>query len=421
MTVHQPALRSSSWVRHTSCVIVALGLLLGGCRDARDITAAEGEMAVVVDGNNQFAVDVYGVAAADEGNLFFSPFSIDIALSMLYAGAEGDTETQIADALYVEDEDAWHANLAALSNDLCGEHHRAYSLYSANAVWGQEDVPFLGDFVSLMDETYDAPLEEIDFIGDSGGAKEEINGWVEDETRGHIPELFEGNDINSYTRLVLANAIYFQADWDLAFDDEDTTDQEFTLPTGETVQVSTMVQTEEFGYTETDEVQLLEMPYEDDEISMVVVLPTDPLGLSDLEATLTSAQLDEWIGDATTTEVRVWLPSFEMDYELPLKETLETLGMTDMFEELGADFTGLVAQEDMEVNYYVSAARHKAYLKVDEQGTEAAAATGFAVSDLAAGPDQTPTFLADHPFLFLIRDQLTGAILFMGRIEDPRG
>ncbi len=399
--------------------IAALIVTTSGCRDGRDITSVDEELAVVIDGNNQFAVDLYQVAAQEEGNLFFSPFSIVSALSMVYGGAEGDTETEIADVMSVEDEDSWHDNLAALSNDLCGEHNRAYSLYSANQVWGQEGVPFLDGFTTLMDEVYEAPLEEMDFIDDPDGSRKTINHWVEDETQGHIDELLGPNDITIDTRVVLANAIYFKADWADAFDTDDTRDREFTLASGDTVHVPMMTQEADFNlaWYEEDGVSLLEMPYKDDEISMVIVLPDEIDGLADVEAALTAAKLDEWIDGLHETERSVFVPTFEMETELPLKEQLETLGMIDAFDVELADFTGIVPRENMALNYYLAVARHKAYVKVDEKGTEAAAATAFVVNDFTAGSEP---FMADHPFLFLIRDQLTDTILFMGRVEDPR-
>jgi serpin B len=407
--------------RRTLLPLAALSLVAAaGCRDDREITSAEGDMAVVVEGNNRFAVDMYQANAATEGNLFFSPFSIDIALSMVYAGAEGETEAQIATALGVDDEDTWHDNLAALTGDLCGEHHRAYSLYAANGTWGQEGVPFLDDFAGLMDTAYGAPIEEVDFMGDADGVTDVINSWVSDETRGAIDELFEAGDLDAYTRLVLANAIYFEADWATQFDKGDSYDQDFTLVDGSAASVPMMHATEEFGFAAVDGARLLEMPYEDEELSMVVVLPDEVDGLADLEASLTAETLADWIAQLHTGDVITALPTVELEHELPLQENLEALGMVDAFDALAADFTGIVDAGDMAANYYVSAARHKAYVKVDEEGTVAAAATGLAVSDLAAAPSENE-FIADHPFIFLIRDMLTDTILFMGRVEDPRG
>ncbi len=404
-------------------VLIAFGLLLStGCEDPRQITSADGEMGVVVDGNNELAVGLYDFAAAEPGNVFFSPFSINAALSMVYAGAENDTETQIADALLVEDEDAWHANLGALLDDLSGQHHRPYTLHTANQVWSQEDVPLHDSFVDVMEGDYLAPVETKDFEADPDAARTQINKWVKDQTKGHIDELFRDGDMTTNTKLVLANAIYFKADWEHKFTKKETYDGSFTLADGNETSVPLMrIEEEHFPYYEDEEVQVIELPYKGEEIGMVVVLPIDELGLPDLEANLTAEQLTGWI-DATedwNPEANVHLPSFEMDYELELQDALEYLAMTDMFDPVLADFSGIFTGEGLQGNVYVNAARHKAYVKVDEQGTTAAAATGMAMQDLAAA--MSVEFVADHPFLFLIRDRLTGAILFMGRIEDPRG
>jgi len=397
--------------------LLAATLLAAGCqRHDREVTEATGDMAAVVAGNNEFAVDLY--RAAGDGNVFFSPFSINAALSMVYVGAQGETERQIADALHVTvDEDAWHDNMGALFDDLVGQHHRGYTLHGANAFWGQENAPFLERFVDTLENAYRAPLQVVDFEGDASGAADDINGWVSDQTRGKIEELFKAGDINAYTKFVLANAIYFKADWVDTFDEDRTRDQDFYLTPDQVVRVPLMTQLEHFPYTEDESVQVLEMPYEDDELSMVIVLPLADDGLAEVEAGLTAGQLDGWIADLVDQEVDVTLPTFEMRQELPLKETLESLGVEDAFAELEADFTGIVDADEMNGNYHLHAARHQAYVKVDEKGTEAAAATGF-----AGGDDDDaayPFFIADHPFLYLIRDKLTGTVLFMGRVADP--
>lgn len=400
----------------TTCAVAGT-LLAAGCqRQEREITEATGDLAAVVEGNNQFAVDLHG--AAGQGNVFFSPFSINAALSMVYAGAEGETEQQIADVLGVTvDEETWHVSMGALFDDLVGQHHRGYTLHGANAFWGQENAPFHAAFVDTLENRYLAPLQLVDFEGQSGQATEDINGWVSDQTRGKIEDLFKPGDINAYTKFVLANAIYFKSDWIDTFDEDLTRERDFFVTLDETVSVPQMTQLEYFPYTVDEQVQVLEMPYEDDELAMLIVLPLQVDGLAAVEAELSARKLDLWIDDLVSQEVDVTMPTFEMRHELPLRDTLEALGLTDGFDQASADFSGIVDLEDMNGNYYLHAARHQAYVKVDEKGTEAAAATGF-----AGGDDDDaayPEFIADHPFLYLIRDKLTGAILFMGRVEDP--
>ena len=399
-------------------VLGLLVLLAMGCGDARKITSAEGDMALVVEGNNRFATDLYGVAREEPGNLFFSPFSITAALSMVYGGAEGDTHTQMADVLGVElDEDAWHDNLAALFADLSGQHNRGYTLNTANAVWGQDGVPFVADYTALLDDTYGAPLDRVDFVANPTGARTLINDWIARQTLDHVPELFKTGDIDSLARLVVANAIYFEADWAARFDASETTDGTFHLSDGGSVQVPMMVQEADLGIASVDGIQILEMPYEDDELSMVVLLPADDDGLAALEQSLTPAQLDTWIDATVEQTVQVTFPAFELDVSLPLSSMLLELGMTDAFSHELADFTGMVAAGDMEDNYSITSTRHQATVQVDEKGTTAAAATGVVVGLRSVGGSLP--FTADHPFVFLIRDRLTGAILFLGRVENP--
>lgn len=394
-----------------------------GCRSPRTLVSLDADQQLVVDGHNDFAVELYQASSAYEGNVFLSPFSITAGLSMVYAGAEGDTETQIADAMGVVDEDVWHETMGALVQDLSGNRHRGYTLHTANAVWGQDSVPFQEAFSDRMADTYGAPIEEIDFASDPEGARQEINGWVADNTDDIIQDAFAAGDIHTLTRMVLANAVFFQADWASQFDEDDTQDRDFTLASGESVQVPTMCQeTEVYGHFAWDtegepETSVLRMPYEDEELSFIAILPGSHDGLAELEADLTGEALDSLIADTEDREEAwVCLPRFEVDYELPLIDVLVDVGIEDLFDAEAADLTGITAQENMADNYYVDVARHRAYVEVNEQGTRAAAFTGFAVADKGGGA----SFVADHPFLYLIRDDLTGTILFMGRMEDPR-
>ncbi|MFH1467578.1 MAG: serpin family protein [Pseudomonadota bacterium] len=386
-----------------------------GCRDARQITAVDADLAVVVDGSNAFAVDLYQEAALEDGNLFISPFSITSALSMVYAGAEGETEAQIAAAMGVGDEALWHENLGALADDLMGNHHRAYTLSGANRVWAQDDLALGADFETVLDEDYLAPVERTDFAGDAAGALHDVNKWVSRQTHGYIPELFQAGDIDASTVVVLCNAIFFEAEWAEAFEEDSTTDREFRTPDG-AVQVPTMFHHGE-GYevAHEDGLTVLSLPYEEEELDMVVLLPEDDDGLADLEADLSAEILAGYLAALSPAgEVDVYLPRFTMDYELPLQATLEALGIVDMFQPGAADLTGMIPGADT----FVGAARHKAYVEVFEEGTRAAAATGFGVN-LSAAPESEEVRV-DHPFLFLLRDRLTDTILFIGRVEDPR-
>ncbi len=384
-----------------------------GCTQPRMVTGVDADMAVVVDGNNGFAVDLYQEAAAEPGNLFFSPFSITSALSMVYAGAEGDTEAEVAEAMGVVDEQLWHDNLGLLFDDLVGNHHRPYTLSGANRVWSQDGVSLDTDFEALMVDAYNAPVQTMDIAADPDKATGKINRWVERQTRGFIPELFEKGDISAATLVVLCNAVYFEGDWKEQFEEDNTHDGEFRTLDGGSVQAPLMHNTAQYGIAHFDAFSMAELPYEGDELSMVVLLPHEDDGIYDLEADLDAASLAEWMEQIQYGEVSMTLPSFTMDYELPLKDTLRNLGIELLFDDDGADLSGMIPGGGV----YVEAARHKAYVDVFEQGTRAAAATGFGV-DFSSMP-QSDEFNADHPFIFLIRDQLTDSILFMGRVEDP--
>jgi serpin B len=392
--------------------IIILGAV--GCAQPRVVTTVDADMAVVVEGNNGFAVDMYQQAALEPGNLFFSPFSITAALSMVYAGAEGDSEAEVAAAMGVVDEAAWHDKLGLLFDDLVGNHHRAYTLSGANRIWSQDDFELVPAFEDLMIDAYNAPVERMDISGDPDAATEHINKWVKRQTKGFIPELFGKGDISAATMVVLCNAVYFEGDWAEQFDKDNTVDGAFRTLGGGEVTVPLMHNTADYGYAELDGLRIAELPYEGDELSMVVLLPEADDGIYDLEADLTAAALADMLDQLDYGEVAVTLPSFTMDYELPLKDTLRALGIVSMFDPGAADLTGMAPGGGL----YIEAARHKAYVDVFEQGTRAAAATGFG-ADLTAMPE-THDFVADHPFVFLIRDMLTGSILFMGRVEDPR-
>ena len=399
--------------RPASLASALLLLSAVGCAQPRVVTTVDADMAVVVDGNNDFAVDLYQQAALEPGNLFFSPFSITAALSMVYAGAEGDSEAEVAAAMGVSDEALWHDNLGLLFDDLVGDHHRAYTLSGANRVWSQDGLELAPAFEDLMAEAYNAPVESMDIGGDPEGATDHINKWVKRQTKGFIPELFERGDISAATMVVLCNAVYFEGDWAEQFEEDNTHDGEFRTLDGGSLRTSMMFNTAQYGFADLDGLTIAELPYEGDELSMVVLLPDTDDGIYDLEADLSAESLAAMMDELSYGEVRMTLPSFTMDYELPLKDTLRALGIVSMFEPGAADLSGMLPGGGL----YIEAARHKAYVDVFEQGTRAAAATGFG-ADLTSMPE-TSTFTADHPFVFLIRDMLTGSILFMGRVEDP--
>lgn len=416
-----------------SLLSLSLAMFLIGCekdpveqvspdRVARSVTSAEGDTGVVVRGHNAFSWDVYGALATQAGdeNVFFSPFSLTSALGMTMAGANGGTEGEMRSVLHVEgDEAAWHGALGALTRDLNGDFDRGYTLYVANQLFGQTDYPWEEPFLGICEADYGAPLQEWDFISDPEGGRALVNDWVEDHTEGRIVDLLPPGSVTDGTRLVLANAIYFLADWKTAFDPEDTSDGYFTRLDGTQVTVPMMHMSledvEEHGIESgwADGVQLLRLPYQDDEVSMVLVIPQEGDGLPDVEAGLDQAQFDTWLAALGPSEANIAMPRLEMKYEKELSSTLSSLGMPVAFTD-GADFSGIaIPPEDGVLK--ITGVFHQAFVSVDEAGTEAAAATGVVV-----GNDSAPEpIFADRPFLFVVQDDLTGAILFVGRVTDP--
>jgi len=382
-------------------------------RDTRAVSELTPELEPVVAGNNAFAWSLYQAAAGADGNLFFSPFSISAAFGMTSVGAAGETAAEMKTVLKIADE-SYHAPFGALMRDLGGEHTgRGYQLFVANRLFGQAGLPFEQDFRTVTSQAYGAPLAEVDYRTNTEAARATINRWVSDRTRSRIPELIDAGKLTGQTVMVLANAIYFEADWAEQFDATQTKPGPFELASGAVVEVPMMRKTGKFRRIDRQGVSLLEMDYKDRELSMVVVLPSTLDGLPALEASLTIESLNSLIADASAGVFPVVLPRFELELELPLEDLIQNLGMKRAFDPAQADFSKLLATS---FGLYLDFAVHKAFLKVDEQGSEAAAAT--AVGTVAKSHGPIP-FVVDRPFIYLIRDRLTGSILFMGRLVNP--
>ncbi|MFN4257683.1 MAG: serpin family protein [Gemmataceae bacterium] len=375
------------------------------------------DVEAVVRGNNDFAWDLYAKLAAEKpGNLFFSPNSISTALAMTYAGARGDTETQMAKALHFEvPQQQLHPAFASLLKDLHADAQRGYQLRIANRLWGQQGYQFLPQFLQITQKDYGAELAQLDFVKQPEPSRQTINRWVAEQTQDKIKDLIPSGAINDLTRLVLTNAIYFKGDWANQFKKEATKEAPFTVSANEKVNVPLMYQQERFAYGKMDGVQLLELPYAGKELSMLVLLPEKVDGLPALEKSLTAANLAKWQKGMQPQKVEVYLPRFTMTSEFMLKDALSALGMPLAFTPGKADFSGMNGERDL----FISAAIHKAFVDVNEQGTEAAAATAIVVG--VTSVQIVPTFRADHPFVFLIRDNTTNSILFLGRVVNPKG
>jgi serpin B len=379
----------------------------------------KGEVAMVARGNNQFAFELYAKLREKDGNLFFSPYSLETALAMTSAGARGETLEQMNKTLHFTlNQERLHPAFAALIKRINGDDKkRGYQLSTANALWGQKDYGFLPEFLKLTKEHYGAGLNEVDFAGATEKARKTINTWVEKETKDKIKDLIKEGVLDSDTRLVLTNAIYFKGDWASQFKKNLTKDAPFNLGADKKVQVPMMHQEGKFKYLAGDDFQALEMPYVGKELTMVVLLPKKVDGLADLEKTLTADKLAVWLTKIHESDVDVTLPKFKVTAEFQLKKELSEMGMPLAFRR-GADFSGMDGKKD---NLFIGEVVHKAFVDVNEEGTEAAAATAVVVAKSDDGPErQLPVFRADHPFVFLIRDTRTESILFLGRVSNPK-
>jgi len=378
----------------------------------------EADMQQVAGDNNAFAVDLYHQLCSRDGNLFFSPFSISTALTMTYAGAKGETASEMKDVLHLTmDGEALHRAYGGWIDSLNrrGEEG-AYLLEVANALWGQNGTRFLDDFLHLVQSAYGAGLKEVDFISNPEAARQTINAWVEEKTADKIKELLARGTITDMTRLVLTNAVYFKGKWKGKFNDMFTRDEPFTLAGGIEIETPMMQQTERLAYMENENFQALGLPYVKNELSMIILLPREMDGIGDLEKSLSASGLAACIDAMETRYVEVCFPKFKMTSEFQLNDALSAMGMSRAFHEGTADFSGMTGNRD----FFIWAVVHKAYVDVNEEGTEAAAATGLVMGVTSVMPEKQPVvFRADHPFLFLIRDNESGGILFMGRVMNP--
>jgi serpin B len=375
--------------------------------------AAEDTARAVTDGNTAFALDLYAKLSAKPGNVFYSPYSISMALGMTWAGAKGATADEMAKTLHFGSD--VHAGFAALNKRLLGQQP-GYQLSIANRLYVQQSYQLLDAFTAVTKEQYLAPVEQVDFAKPE--TRKHINGWVEDQTNKRIKDLIGEGVLTRLTRLVLVNAIYFKGTWATAFDKKSTRPQPF-MSGGKKFDVPMMFRSMPHSarvrYGEADDVQVLELPYQGGDVAMVVLLPRKRDGLTALEKKLDAAKLNQLVGALRSSEVDVSLPRFRVEQSLALASTLQEMGMPQAFSEQVADFSGMSGKKDL----YISAVIHKAFVEVNEEGTEAAAATAVVMTTKGMA-EPSPTFRADHPFIFALRDTKSGSVLFLGRVDDPR-
>ena len=396
-------------------------------RAAPAATAAE--LAELVDGNSAFAFDLYRSLGAEDGNLFYSPYSISLALAMTYAGARGETERQMADTVhFLLPQDRLHPAFNALDIELAsrgggeaGEDGEGFTLNIANAVWGQEGYEFLAPYLDVLAENYGAGMRPLDFEGTPEESRIAINDWVAERTEDRIRDLIPRDAINRSTRLVLTNAIYFKTMWLHRFSKDLTNVRPFHLLGGGDVEAPMMMtaKAEWFGYASGDGYQAVELPYKGREMFMTILLP-DPGTFREFEEAMDAALVSRIIEDIERENVELIMPNFEFESEFILRDTLKAMGMPNAFDEDTADFSGMDGRSCPGVCLLISDAFHKAFVSVDEEGTEAAAATGI-VERLVSGRPPPKKVMVDRPFIFLIRDRATESILFVGRVENPVG
>lgn len=375
--------------------------------------------------NNDFALAMYGQLRQRPGNLVFSPFSIRTALGMTHAGARGETAAQMRAALRISSSDEMlQAAFGEVIQRLNAAGGGDYEMTVANSLWCQEGEPLLPGFLDLIAGNYGGGVNAVDFSHAAEAARKNINHWVEDTTRRKIRELIPSGGLNAETRLVLANAVCFKGMWMLQFLTTATRDDPFHLEDGGRVQAPLMYQQEKVQYLRAAGYQAVELVYRGGDLSMLVLLPDRRDGLRDLEKKLSARMLRDCVTRMHIREVELFLPRFKITWgTVDLSDQLTLLGMPLAFNSQ-ADFSGINGhQPPDEAALWISAIFHKAFVEVNEEGTEAAAATAISVTFTAARwrskPPAIPIFRADHPFLFAIRDRRSGLILFLGRIADP--
>lgn len=372
--------------------------------------------------NTAFALDLYarlGPEHADE-NLFFSPYSISTALAMTYIGARGETAVEMARVLHFSlGQNQLHPAFSQLMTTIETAPSSDYQILSANRLWGQDGAFFEPQFLGQLQQYYGGEVETLDFINQTEICRQTINDWVEERTQDKIQDPIAPNKLTSLTRFVLTNAIYFQGNWLAVFDPERTRDATFTTASGEQANVSMMYQREYFEYAEVEGLQILELPYRGDALSMVVLLPDAVGGLAALERRFTPDNLQQWLSALTLPvegpelmQIQLWLPKFRVTSEFDLTKVLSMMGMPSAFGER-SDFSGINGGRDL----FISDVIHKAVVEVSEIGTEAAAAT--AIGGVTRGVPPSIEFRADRPFVFLIRHRHSGSILFLGRVANP--
>jgi len=388
----------------------------GQCLSAQGGTAKVTDLSAVADSNNQFAFDFYrSINASDEGkNIFVSPFSVSTALAMTFEGSRGDTQKQMAGVLHFNLPDAdRQAGFSALLAEINGGQAKHYKLEVANALWGQKEYRFEPSFTWTIGKFYGGGFYAVDFVGDKAGSVHKINSWVEDKTAGKIKDLVHPGDVNELTRLILTNAIYFKGSWAAPFEKIATRTEPFHISATATVQAPMMHRSGQFRYAKGDALTAIELPYAGNEMLMIAILPSGDI--DQLGESLSTEEIDRLRKEMRAEEVDVFLPRFKIEARSLLKDKLSKLGMPDAFDKTVADFSGITGNKTL----YLSSVIHQAMIEVNEEGSEAAAATAVVIQTMMVHAPSKLAFRADRPFIFMIVHNPSGSILFMGRLSNP--
>ncbi len=373
------------------------------------------DVTTLVKGNNAFAHDLYDQLREQEGNLCFSPYSLSTALAMTYVGARSETANQMVKVLHFTlDPQRLHSAFHVLMAGLKVSDQQDYQLSVANRLWGQQGYDLLDAFLEITKVNYGAALEQVDFANATESARCTINRWVAQQTQEKIQNLIPENFLDELTRLVLTNAIYFKGNWASQFDETNTREDYFSVTSDQLASVPMMYQEAMFRYASLERLEVLELAYVGNKLSMLILLPREIDGLTELEQQLTPANLQLWLSSLSEVNVKVWLPKFRVNSAVSLKQVLSNMGMSRAFSS-EADFSGITGNKDLQI----SAVLHEARVDISEQGTEAAAATAVALVPISLSTPRTFRFRADHPFIFLIRENQLGSILFLGRVVNP--
>jgi serpin B len=394
----------------------SLSLLVVGLLFLSPIVFAQ-DINSVIKANNQFAFELYSRYKSKDGNIFYSPYSISSALAMTYEGARGKTAEEIQAVFHFPQDASIRRNSFLKIYQQINKKDKRYKLSTANALWAQKDNNFLDDYFSLVNKYYGGKAANLDFANATEESRVTINNWVEKQTNDKIKDLIPSRNLSPLTRLVLTNAIYFKGFWLKQFDKKDTREEDFRITPDNKIKVQMMHLSGKeaiFNYAETDKLQILELPYEGDDLSMLILLPKGD-DIKAIEESLSSEKLSAWKNNQKKEEVIVYLPKFKFETKYFMAHDLNDMGMPTAFKR-GADFSGMTSDKRLKIDEVI----HQAFVDVNEEGTEAAAATAVIITLKAVAlPKSTKIFKADHPFIFLIQDRETGNILFVGRVSDP--